>query len=122
MTQWLKLLGWIACVVYSTIPAFWLLIHPRVDYWRSRKRSPYLVLLPMWIALWIGFGLLTSRWRHTTLYTTPWTWIPAILLFSTGLRIYAQSGKHFSTAQLGGLPEVLPDHGEQRLATSGIRS
>jgi len=122
MTQWLNLCGWMASVVYSTIPSFWLLIHPRVDYWRSRKRSPYLILLPMWIALWIAFGLLTSRWRHATLYTTPWTWIPAILLFSTGLGIYSQSGKHFSPAQLGGLPEVLPSHGEQRLATSGIRS
>ena len=80
MTQAFNLLGWIACIVYSTIPCFWLLIHPRVDYWRSRKRSPYLILLPIWIALWIALGLFTSRWRHITLYTAPWTWIPAILL------------------------------------------
>jgi len=111
-----------ACVVYSTIPSFWLLIHSRADYWRSRKRSPYLVLLPVWIAMWIILGLLTTRWRHTALYTTLWTWIPAILLFSTGLWIYSQSGKHFSRAQLGGLPEVLPNHREQQLVTSGIRS
>jgi protein-S-isoprenylcysteine O-methyltransferase Ste14 len=121
MTQWLNLLGWTACVLYSTIPSFWLLIHPRVNYWRSRKR-PYLILLPLWTTMWIMLGLLTSRWRHATLYTTPWTWLPAILLFSTGLWIYAQSGKHFSPAQLGGLPEVLPSHGEQRLITTGIRS
>jgi protein-S-isoprenylcysteine O-methyltransferase Ste14 len=121
MTQWLNLLGWTACVLYSTIPSFWLLIHPRVNYWRSRKR-PYLILLPLWITMWIMLGLLTSRWRHATLYTTPWTWLPAILLFSTGLWIYAQSGKHFSPAQLGGLPEVLPSHDEQRLITTGIRS
>jgi protein-S-isoprenylcysteine O-methyltransferase Ste14 len=122
MTQWLNLLGWMACVVYSTIPAFWLLIHPRVDYWRSRNRSPYRILVPAWIALWITFGLLTSRWRHITLYDRQWTWIPAVLLFSAGLWIYAQSGKQFSSAQLSGLPEVLPNHGEQRLVTSGIRS
>jgi protein-S-isoprenylcysteine O-methyltransferase Ste14 len=122
MTQWLKLLGWVACVVYSTIPSFWLLIHPLVAYWRSRTHSPYLILLPTWIATWIIFGRLTSAWLHITLYTMPWTWIPAILLFSTGLWIYSQSGKHFSTTQLGGLPEILPNHGEQRLATSGIRS
>jgi protein-S-isoprenylcysteine O-methyltransferase Ste14 len=121
MTQALNLLGWIACVVYSSIPSFWLLIHPRADFWRSRKRSPYLILLPMWIALWIALGLLTSPWRHAVLYNTPWTWLPAILLFSTGLWIYSQSGKHFSPAQLGGLPEVLPNHREQHLVTSGIR-
>jgi protein-S-isoprenylcysteine O-methyltransferase Ste14 len=122
MTQTLNLLGWMACIVYSTIPAFWLLIHPCVDYWRSRKRSPYLVLLPVWIALWIGLGFLTARWRHITVYSTPWTWPAAILLFSTGLWIYSQSGKHFTPAQLGGLPEVLPNQGQQRLITSGIRS
>jgi protein-S-isoprenylcysteine O-methyltransferase Ste14 len=122
MTHALNLLGWMACVVYSTIPSFWLLIHPRVSYWRSRKRSPYLILLPIWISLCIALGLLTSEWRHTTIYTTPWTWIPAIFLFSTGIWIYAQSGKPFSSAQLGGLPELLPNHGEQRLVTSGIRN
>jgi protein-S-isoprenylcysteine O-methyltransferase Ste14 len=122
MTSWLDLGGWMACVVYSTIPSFWLLIHPRVHYWRSRKRSPYVVLLPAWIAMWIMVGLLTSRWRHVGVYTTPWMWIPAVLLFLAGLWTYSQSGKHFSRAQLGGLPEVLPSHREQRLVTSGIRS
>jgi protein-S-isoprenylcysteine O-methyltransferase Ste14 len=122
MTHWLNLLGWMACVVYSTIPAFWLLIHPCASYWRARNRSPYRILVPVWIALWIAFGILTSPWRHTTLYNTSWTWIPAIVLFSTGLWIYSQSGRHFSPAQLGGLPEVRSNQSEQRLVTSGIRS
>jgi len=122
MTRWLDLCGWIACVVYSTIPGFWLLIHPRTDYWRSRKRSPYLVLLPVWAAMWIILALLTSPWRHLAFYTSSWTWMPSILLFLTGFWIYSQSGKHFSPAQLGGVPEILPSHGEQQLVTSGIRS
>jgi protein-S-isoprenylcysteine O-methyltransferase Ste14 len=122
MTQGLNLLSWLACVVYATIPVLWLLIHPRPDFWRSRRRSPYLILLPMWITAWIILGWLTSRWRRAALYATPWTWIPAILLFSTGLWIYAQSAKHFSRTQLGGLPEVLPHHEDQRLVTTGIRS
>jgi len=122
MTRWLDLCGWIACVVYSTIPSFWLLIHPRTDYWRSRKRSPYLVLLPVWAAMWIILALLTSPWRRLAFYTSPGTWIPAILLFLTGFWIYSQSGKHFTPAQLGGVPEILPSHREQQLVTSGIRS
>ena len=122
MTRWLDLCGWIACVVYSTIPSFWLLIHPRTDYWRSRKRSPYLVLLPVWAAMWIILALLTSPWRRLAFYTSRWTWIPAILLFLTGFWIYAQSGKHFTPAQLGGVPEIVPSQGEQRLVISGIRS
>jgi protein-S-isoprenylcysteine O-methyltransferase Ste14 len=122
MSRWLNLFGWVACLVYSTIPSFWLLIHPRASYWRSRKSSPYLILLPLWIVMWIILGWLTSRWRHATIYTTPWTWIPAVVLFSSGLCIYSQSAKHFSPAQLGGLPELLPQRRDQRLVVSGIRS
>ena len=122
MTQWLALCGWIACVVYSTIPGFWLLIHPLANYWRARKRSPYLFLLPVWLAMWIVLGFLTSPWRHESFYKTPWTWLPAVLPFLTSLWIYSQSGKDFSRAQLGGLPEVLPVHHEQRLVTWGIRA
>lgn len=122
MLRLLQTLGWLACVVYSTIPSFWLIIHPRVDYWRSRPRSPYRVLVPLWIAMWIVLALLTTPWRRIVLYDTPWAWTPAIALFATGLYLYSQSGKHFSRAQLGGVPEVLPGHREQRLVTTGIRA
>jgi protein-S-isoprenylcysteine O-methyltransferase Ste14 len=118
----LQTVGWLACVVYSTIPSFWLIIHPRVDYWRSRPRSPYRVLVPLWIAMWIVLAGITTPWRHVLLYVTPWSWLPAILLFATGLYLYSQSGKHFSRAQLGGMPELLPGHREQRLVTTGIRA
>ena len=122
MLRLLQTVGWLACVVYSTIPCFWLIIHPRVDYWRSRPRSPYRVLVPLWIAMWIVLAVIIAPWRHIVLYDTPWAWIPAIALFATGLYLYSQSGKHFSRAQLGCMPEVLPGHREQHLVTTGIRS
>jgi len=122
MIQSLNLLGWIACVIYSTIPCFWFLIHPRTEYWRSRKRSPYIILLPAWLAMWILVAVATARWRHIALYSTPWPWVPAILLFATGFWLYAQSRKNFSAKQLGGIPEVIPGHNEQRLVTTGIRA
>ena len=122
MIQSLNLLGWIACVIYSTIPCFWFLIHPRTEYWRSRKRSPYIILLPAWLAMWILVAVATARWRHIALYSTPWPWVPAILLFTTGFWLYSQARKNFSTRQLGGLPEVISGHNEQRLVTTGIRA
>ena len=118
----LRTLGWLACVVYSTIPSFWLMVHPRAHRWRARVRSPFRVLVPAWITMWIGIGSLTGPWRKVLLYSTPWTWIPAALLFATGLFLYLRSGAHFSWSQLGGLPEVRPDHREQRLVTTGIRA
>jgi protein-S-isoprenylcysteine O-methyltransferase Ste14 len=122
MIRTLLLLGWMACVVYSTIPSFWFLVHPFAEHWRSRKRSPYLVLLPAWIGMWIVVAAITFHWRHVVLYTARWPWVPAGVLFALGLWIYTQSSKHFSAQQLGGLPEVVNGHREQRLVTSGIRA
>ncbi|MGA9812440.1 MAG: isoprenylcysteine carboxylmethyltransferase family protein [Terriglobales bacterium] len=118
----LRTVGWLACVVYATIPLFWLLIHPRVHYWRSRQGSPYRILIPVWIALWVVFAAGTAKWRSLAIYTAPWSWLPAALLFGAGVWIYRRSGTGFSAAQLGGLPELIPGHREQSLITSGIRA
>ena len=118
----LDLLGWIACVVYSTIPSFWLLIHPRVEYWRSRARSPYLILLPLWIGMWVVVAAMTAHWRAVGLYDNSWLWIPAAALFASGIWLYLQSSRDFSARQLGGVPEVVAGRHEQRLVTTGIRA
>jgi len=122
MVQSLNLIGWLACVVYSTIPSFWLAIHPRSEYWRSRSRSPYRVLLPLWIVLWIVAALVTASWRHVVLYSSLWAWVPAAFLFGAGFRLYSKSGQDFSIQQLSGIPEVMPAAREQRLITAGIHS
>lgn len=122
MQTWLQVIGWLACVVYSTIPAFWLMIHPFAERWRARRRSPYFVLLPAWFAMWIVVALVSRPWMLVALYSTPWSWIPAALLFATGLFLYAKSGKSFSATQLGGLPELHARNRDQRLVTDGIRS
>jgi protein-S-isoprenylcysteine O-methyltransferase Ste14 len=120
--QTLRTIGWIAAMIYATIPSFWLLIHPRVEYWRSRRRSPYRILLPAWIAVWLLLAAVTASWRDLTLYHRWWCWIPAMALYFTGLVLYRFSSIGFSTAQLGGLPEVRPAHRQQRLVTTGIRA
>ena len=118
--QFLRTLGWLACVVYSTIPLFWLMVHPYAH--RAPIRSPFHVLVPAWIVMWVGVAVLTGRWRSLALYSTPWSWLPAALLFAVGMFIYKGSGANFSWAQLGGLPEVRDGSREQRLVTTGIRS
>jgi protein-S-isoprenylcysteine O-methyltransferase Ste14 len=122
MIQWLNLLSWLACVVYSTIPSFWLLIHGWVDYWRSRTRSPYLILLPLWMGMWVVLAGMTAHWRAIRLYDSSRLWIPAAALFAAGVWLYLQSSKDFSARQLGGLPEVLAGGHAQRLVTTGIRA
>jgi protein-S-isoprenylcysteine O-methyltransferase Ste14 len=118
----LRTLAWIACVIYSTIPAFWLLIHPRAEYWRSRRKSPYKVLLPIWIGMWAVTAVITAHWHGVLLYENRGTWIPAAVLFCAGLILYKLSRNQFSLEQLGGLPEIVRGHGQQRLITTGIRA
>lgn len=120
--MFLRGIGWLACIIYATIPSFWLTIHPRAEYWRSRQRSPYRLLIPLWIGMWFVLGVVTSPWRSLSLYRTLWTWVPATLLLAAGLWIYRRSGAGFSPAQLGGLPEVVSGHREQRLVISGIHA
>jgi protein-S-isoprenylcysteine O-methyltransferase Ste14 len=121
MIRVLYLLAWLACVVYSTIPAFWFMIHPFAEYWRARRRNPYLILVPAWIGLWAVVAGITLPWRLTVLYHTQLLWIPAVALLAVGIWLYTQSGKNFSREQLGGFPEVRGHH-EQRLITEGIRA
>jgi protein-S-isoprenylcysteine O-methyltransferase Ste14 len=122
MFYWLQTIAWLACAVYSTIPAFWLMVHPFAERWRARSRSPYRVLVPVWMLMWVVMALITLPWRRVALYRTGWAWIPAVLLFTVGLFIYSRSGKNFSAKQLGGLPEVHGENREQRLVTEGIRA
>ena len=113
-------LGWLACVVYSTIPSFWFMVHPRPGYWR-RHRSPFRIVGPTWILMWFVVGVITARWRTAAAYSSHWSWIPAAGLFLLGAYLYRHAGAHFSLAQVGGLPEVRANHRDDRLVTSGIR-
>ena len=126
MRHALQLIGWLACVQYSTIPAFWLMIHPFADRWRTRRRSPYPLLVPLWIAMWIIMALATRQWHtisiNSRIYATNWPWLPALMLFATGIVLYAKSGKSFTAKQLAGLPEIQHTNNDQRLITTGIRA
>jgi protein-S-isoprenylcysteine O-methyltransferase Ste14 len=117
-----RAVGWLSCVVYSSVPLFWFMVHPRADKWRERERSPFGVLVPAWLTMWVGIAVITGHWRNVLFYSTPWTWILAVALFASGIFIYSCSGEHFSWAQLGGLPEVRADHRDDRLVTTGIRA
>jgi protein-S-isoprenylcysteine O-methyltransferase Ste14 len=116
----LRSAGWIVCLIYSTIPLFWILIHSRVRFWRSRRYSPYFILLPVWIGMWCAMAILTWPWRGVLLYSTPWTWLPATVLFAEGFWVYRLGARNFSGRQLGGVPEM--SSSPQALVISGIRA
>jgi len=120
--RFLLTLAWLACVLYSTVPAFWLAVHPFASFWRAYRRNPFALLAPVWIALWIAVALFTAPWRHLRIYNTAMTWIPATALLMAGIWIYRRAGSNFSWSQLGGLPEVRESSGPHPLAATGIRA
>lgn len=99
-----------------------MLVHPRPEFWRSRSRSPYLVLLTLWFGMWIVLAIVTFRWRHIVLYHSIRAWVPAVGFFIAGILLYRASGKQFSIRQLIGIPEISAGHDEQLLVTSGVRN
>ena len=117
----LRTLGWLICSVYSTIPGYWLLIHPRTDYWRA-QRSPYRVLLPLWAGMFVIVLVATTPFRSVFLYQSNWAWLLAAGLFAVGIGLYKAGGARFSLQQLQGLPELSGAHSGQPLVITGVRA
>ncbi len=114
-------LGWIIAIIYATIPSYWLLVHPRIEFWRAR-RARLITVGPLWVMLWVIAGAITWRWRLVVLYRTWWTWMLGGALLLLGFWIYSRARHDFSTDQVLGRSELEPGRHEQRLNTSGIRA
>ncbi len=113
--------GWIIGIIYATIPTYWLLVHPRIEFWRMRG-ARLVTVGPLWMLLWVVTGAITWPWRMVALYRTPWAWIAAVVLIAVGLAIYSRARHDFTTDQVLGRSELEPGKHEQRLNTSGIRA
>jgi protein-S-isoprenylcysteine O-methyltransferase Ste14 len=120
MYRVLLALAWLMGVAYSQVPTFWYMAHPWAEKWRARRRSPYLVLVPAWLAGILAVLALTWPWREAVFYKTPWTLIPGIALMLSGLFLYRAALQGFTGDQLLGRAELERGR-EQRLVTSGIR-
>lgn len=122
MESRLLLIAWLASVIYGSIPLFWFAIHPFASRWRRMRLSPYLWLLPLWIAIIAALTWVTSPWREARIYSTPWMWLPALAFFVFGLNSYRRIGSEFGARKLSGEAELRPKHHEQRLVTTGMHA
>jgi protein-S-isoprenylcysteine O-methyltransferase Ste14 len=113
--------AWLIAIVYATIPSYWLLVHPHIEFWRARKARLSRVG-PLWVMLWVVAGLITWPWRTITLYRNASAWLPAAMLIFSGLYIYSQARREFTADQVFGRSELEPERHQQRLNTRGIRA
>lgn len=117
-------IGWLVCCVYGSIPSFWLVIHPRTEQWRDRKRRRqpvYKILVPLWMGMWAALFAVTFPWRGIVLYRWRYSWIAGVALIFSGILLYVKARHGFSPLQLSGHHELEPDRHEQRLVVTGIR-
>lgn len=121
---YLLTLAWALSIIYATIPALWLLIHPFAERWRASKLSPAKSIGLLWVGLMLLYAALTSRWRHIvfydTLYDAPGAWFFCIAFSVLGAWTYFEAGG-FGLNNLIGRTELDPNQ-QQELVTSGIHS
>lgn len=117
-----RLTAWLASGVYATIPLFWLFVHPFTTYWRKRRRSPFRVLAPMWMLMWIAAWIATAHWRLTLLYDHAWTWVLIVPLWSVSLSMYTSALRSFSIHRIIGTHEIVEPKKTDELVTTGIHA
>lgn len=116
----LHTLAWLVGIVYSTIPSFWLVVHPSARK-LGRADQPLIRAGAIWLGMWVAMGALTSPWRGVVLYYWTWSWLVAAPFFVGGFTLYVLAFQRFSADQVLGRTELHPSKHEQRLVTGGIR-
>jgi protein-S-isoprenylcysteine O-methyltransferase Ste14 len=118
----LRYIGWVFAIVYASIPAYWMLVHPFARRWGARHKAPLTRLGPIWFLLWVFAFVVTYRWRDLLMYDTPTSWLIALPFFIIGVFVYHRAHENFTHDQILGRPELQPDKHEQRFVTGGIRN
>jgi protein-S-isoprenylcysteine O-methyltransferase Ste14 len=118
----LDLAGLLLGSVYCTIPLFWLVFHRFVERWRKYGRKAYQAIIPAWGSfIAVAFALCWPI-RHLHLYESRLPWVLGALLILAGLLIYRSASRGFNRAQVSGLAELEPEHHDQKLVVTGIRT
>ena len=117
--QTLRIISWIACGIYATIPAYWMMVHPFASRWRT-ARYKLKLLAPLWVVMWcISWGA-SYPWRNALLYRNPGIWVTAPLLWAVSVFMYVNAGRELSFMQLIGQHELEPELHPKMLVTFGV--
>lgn len=122
MAARLLLIPWITGIAYASIPLFWFAIHPFASRWQQMRRSPYRVLLPLWMAIIAILGLVTWPWHSVQLYSNPFSWIPAIVFAIVSLIVYTRIRREFGVSNFIGETELRPSEHRQTLIRAGMHA
>jgi protein-S-isoprenylcysteine O-methyltransferase Ste14 len=118
----LDVIGLLVGAVYGTIPLFWLVFHRFVERWRQYGRRAYVAIIPLWGIFIAATFALGWPLRHLHLYESKVPWVLGVLFILAGVSIYGSASQGFSRAKISGLAELEPQHHDQMLVVTGIRT
>jgi protein-S-isoprenylcysteine O-methyltransferase Ste14 len=117
--QTLRTLSWIACGIYATIPAYWMMVHPFTGHWRAARHKLKL-LGPLWVLMWsVAWGA-SYPWRNTLVYQNSGSWVAAPLLWAASLFMYINAWRELSFMRVIGQHELEPERHQKMLITFGV--
>ncbi len=115
----LRVLSWLACGIYATIPCYWMMVHPFAARWRT-ARYKLKLLAPLWVVMWCIAWAASYPWRDTLLYQSAATWAAAPLLWAISIYMYVNAGRELSLMRVIGRHELEPQRRPDTLVTVGI--
>jgi len=118
-----RTVDWLAVVyaaLYFPVPAYWLLIHPAVNFWRRVGYRSFWIALPVWISIGLPLVLMEHSLFSYRLPRNAATYALGAALLALNFWVGRQVHQEFSFKKLAGLPELNPEHALRGIVNTGI--
>jgi protein-S-isoprenylcysteine O-methyltransferase Ste14 len=109
-------------ILYPPVFVFWIIIHTKIDYWRTMGKRAYWYALLAWPVIsgplfWLRSSIFSVRW------SVPW-WSAIFggVLLVASARTFSLAGRVISRRTLLGLVELEPHLNPQPVMQTGIYS
>jgi protein-S-isoprenylcysteine O-methyltransferase Ste14 len=103
------------------VPLFWLLIHPRINFWRRRPRAWYYGTgLAVWLLTWACFLIPHTWWLEKRFGWHVWMALAGAALVAADVWLIHQAERQAGWRILVGLPELRPPAAPGAVVSAGI--
>jgi protein-S-isoprenylcysteine O-methyltransferase Ste14 len=115
----LRVVAWLTCGIYATIPSYWMMVHPFAARWRT-ARYKLTLLGPLWIGMWCVAWAASYAWRDALIYDASRMWMASLLLWVVTVFMYVNALRGLTLKRVIGRHELEPETQTDTLVTSGV--
>jgi protein-S-isoprenylcysteine O-methyltransferase Ste14 len=116
----LDVLAFAYALLFFPAPAFWLIIHPAIHFWRRFGNRSFWIALPVWLVNAVALSVLAPRIYMHRLPRNAFSAVLGAALLIAGLAIGRHVHRVFGLKRLGGLPEMNPGRYPGGVVQTGI--